>query len=107
MNELDDFKIRLQRGPWGGGYDIMVMKKPRDSNNMLIIDSVEIISVEPGCIIEPLFSLNRTDTQVLMDDLWDAGVRPSEGSGSAGALKATQNHLEDMRTIALDAIKRI
>lgn len=37
--------------------------------------------------------------QKLMDDLWDCGLRPSEGSGSAGQLAATQRHLEDMRKL--------
>jgi len=34
-----------------------------------------------------------------MDSLWDCGLRPSEGTGSAGALSATQKHLDDMRKI--------
>lgn len=37
--------------------------------------------------------------QKLMDDLWDCGLRPSEGAGSAGQLAATQKHLGDMRKI--------
>jgi len=37
--------------------------------------------------------------QVLMDDLWECGIRPSEGQGSAGQLKAVQDHLTDMRKI--------
>lgn len=45
----------------------------------------------------PTFSLTQEAAQVLMDQLWDCGLRPSEGSGSAGALLATQKHLEDMR----------
>jgi len=44
--------------------------------------------------------IQRTNVlQVMMDDLWNCGVRPTEGSGSAGSLKATQNHLEDMRKL--------
>lgn len=43
--------------------------------------------------------------QVLMDELWDRGFRPSEGLGSAGALAATQQHLEDMRRIAFRYIE--
>lgn len=49
--------------------------------------------------------LNATYAQKLMDDLWDCGVRPSEGSGSVGSLKATQVHLQDMRKIAFDRLK--
>jgi len=43
----------------------------------------------------PLVKLSQTEAQVLMDSLWDCGLRPSEGSGSAGAMLATQQHLAD------------
>lgn len=47
----------------------------------------------------PILSISNTAAQQLMDDLWMCGLRPSEGSGSAGALLAVQRHLEDMRTL--------
>jgi len=42
------------------------------------------------------------EAQALMDRLWSAGLRPTEGAGSAGALSATQQHLEDMRKIVFE-----
>ncbi|KKN40725.1 hypothetical protein LCGC14_0730330 [marine sediment metagenome] len=50
--------------------------------------------------LKPFLELEKHNAQKLMDDLWDCGLRPSEGSGSAGALKKTENHLADMRKIA-------
>jgi hypothetical protein len=44
--------------------------------------------------------LDPNEAQTLMDDLWQAGLRPSEGSGSAGSLAATERHLADMQKIA-------
>lgn len=44
--------------------------------------------------------LDTTDAQQLMDELWHCGLRPSEGTGSAGSLAATERHLADMRTVA-------
>lgn len=44
-------------------------------------------------------TLTNGEAQILMDDLWLTGLRPSEGSGSAGSLKATQSHLADLKTI--------
>jgi hypothetical protein len=44
-------------------------------------------------------TLTREQAQLLMDDLWNCGLRPSEGSGSAGAMKAVQEHLADMKKI--------
>lgn len=47
----------------------------------------------------PTVQLEKHAAQKLMDDLWDCGLRPSEGSGSAGQLAAVQNHLEDCRKL--------
>lgn len=53
----------------------------------------------------PALSLPVTAAQELMDELWVCGVRPSEGTGSAGALAATQAHLQDMKRIAFHSLK--
>ena len=50
-------------------------------------------------------TLESDQAQILMDDLWNCGLRPSEGSGSAGAMKAVQDHLADMKKIAFHAVK--
>lgn len=47
----------------------------------------------------PFVTLDKSEAQILMDDLWQTGLRPSEGTGSAGSLKATQEHLKDLRTV--------
>lgn len=61
--------------------------------------SMTMDKYQPGSRIEPLFTLDKQAAQILMDDLWNAGIRPTEGSGSAGSLAATQVHLGDMRKI--------
>ena len=47
----------------------------------------------------PFLSLRPEEAQALMDVLWDCGLRPSEGTGSAGSLRAVERHLEDMRAL--------
>ena len=54
---------------------------------------------ERGMPIAPALCLTQTEAQELMDELWRVGLRPTEGTGSAGALAATQRHLEDMRAL--------
>lgn len=48
---------------------------------------------------QPTTYLRMENAQALMDDLWKIGFRPSEGTGSAGSLKATENHLKDMQQL--------
>ena len=67
---------------------------------------IEILDpISPDCTTYPEVTLSPTEAQVLMDSLWDCGIRPSEGSGSAGALQATQKHLDDMRKIAFSKLE--
>ncbi len=47
----------------------------------------------------PALILNRDAAQALIDELWSVGVRPTEGTGSAGSLAATERHLADMRAL--------
>jgi len=62
---------------------------------------------DAGSYIEPTLRMEMHNAQYLMDQLWECGLRPSEGTGSAGALAATQAHLNDMKEIAFDLLKRL
>lgn len=55
-----------------------------------------------GMPVKSSLEIEPEVAQVLMDDLWRCGLRPTEGSGSAGALAATERHLEDMRTLVFE-----
>ena len=60
--------------------------------------------VERGIAVEPFLRLGLLPAQALMDSLWDCGIRPTQGKGSAGQLEAVKYHLEDMRGIAHNAM---
>ena len=56
-------------------------------------------------LVDPFMVMSLETAQLLMDELWNCGLRPSEGTGSAGSLAATERHLKDMKTIAFHALK--
>ena len=88
------FQVRAHSAPWNDGVEFLARDGVR------IGRPIEMdIPVNEAISCEPTFSLPMEGAQVLMDDLWHAGLRPTEGSGSAGSLAATQRHLEDMRTL--------
>ena len=64
------------------------------------------VEVEEGAIPPVAIRLSTLEAQALMDRLWKAGLRPTEGSGSAGALAATERHLTDMQTLVFEKPKR-
>jgi hypothetical protein len=51
------------------------------------------------------FRLSRAGAQSLMDKLYSLGLRPKESAYFNPALRATQEHLEDMRAIAFTKIE--
>lgn len=48
---------------------------------------------------EPMLRLDWEDAQRLADELWQAGVRPTQGKQSEGVTGAQTRHLDDMRAI--------
>jgi hypothetical protein len=54
----------------------------------------------------PLFDISNDAAQKLFDQLYDLGFRQTD-VGTAGHLKATEKHLEDMRKIAFDQLDRL
>ena len=56
------------------------------------------LQTAPLCVLDPAAA------KMLMDSLWAAGIRPSDGEGSAGQLGAVQRHLADMQAIAFAKI---
>lgn len=62
----------------------------------IVMTTQEVTAVEPSDVL----TVPRETAQELMDSLWQCGLRPSEGSGSAGSLKATQDHLKDMQELS-------
>ena len=83
-----------------GGVNVYVGRNRDGGEIAEIAEDIIFKKHDMAITSNPLFSLSPTQSQALMDNLWDCGLRPSEGSGSAGAMKATQNHLEDMRKLA-------
>ena len=87
-------ELRAQSAPWSSGVQIALIDGEKHAVR------IEYEKYEDGMETPSFISLGRTEAQVLMDDLWASGYRPTEGAGSAGSLRATEKHLADMRKIA-------
>ncbi len=67
------------------------------------VQGFECVQVDKGTIPPVALQLQDCQAQDLMDKLWMAGLRPTEGKGSAGALAATERHLEDMQKLVFES----
>jgi hypothetical protein len=69
-----------------------------------VAEPIKMVPREEAEYRPPTLELNSATAQSLMDALWQCGCRPTEGTGSAGSLAATQRHLEDMRALVFQHV---
>lgn len=94
----EKFNIRAMAAPWKNGVELLI-KEDLPDGRIGIVDNFTVLTYRKGEQFQPSLKIGYDEAQVLMDDLWNAGIRPTEGTGSAGSLKATENHLKDMRKL--------
>lgn len=97
---MQEFKMRASRARISMGADKIEFYAFQDGDGgSYAAEPLSLKQHNKFDSVLPFYTLSISESQVIMDDLWSAGIRPSEGSGSAGSLKATQDHLADMKTI--------
>ena len=96
-----DILILAQKEPFRRGISLVITTRGYDQ----IARPVEMVPVEQREAMVPAVTISEEAAQKLMDELWTCGLRPSEGSGSAGMLAATQRHLADMQKIVSKSLK--
>lgn len=94
----EGIQVRAQAAPWNRAIELLV--RQGGSHGLYVVWHQE----PEGKRVDPTLCLDLTAAQTLMDDLWNAGLRPTEGSGSAGSLRSTEKHLADMRKIAFKGL---
>lgn len=106
---MDSLRVRAERRmQWDDCFALHILRllPERRSNGDVYMEpqqsynrDFQLVPLERGRASDPAIILDYHEAQRLMDDLFAGGLRPSEGSGSAGALAATQSHLNDLRTL--------
>jgi len=86
-------EVRATMAPWYNGVEFLIRQGYSTAEPIVMKERTV------GDICNHTFKLGYCEAQTLMDDLWTAGLRPTEGTGSAGSLAATERHLQDMRTL--------
>ena len=103
---MRDSRLIFQaRKKWVGldGIEISGVERHNDGS-MGAIEGLTHFPVDAGTEVHPFMEMTTAEAVGLMDELWNLGIRPSDGNGSAGQLAATEKHLEDMRTIAFKGL---
>jgi len=100
---MEKLEICANLNPWSRDIEISVFSFSKDAR--FIAKPLVMEREEAGKYITPTALLTLRQAQQLVDELYRCGIRPSNGSGSAGSLAATEAQLKDMRTIAFKLLK--
>ncbi len=96
----NNMKILAHKPPWSNSIELLIKDGESVATNIIMT------KFDRDVYVDPSLKLSNESAQLLIDELWKAGLRPSEGTGIAGSLKATERHLEDMRTLVFKEIKQ-
>jgi hypothetical protein len=89
-----------QRVPLSAAIELFMAQ--RSGKKVSLAETVVMRELAEGEVARPFMTMDVTEAQTLMDELWHCGLRPSEGTGSAGSLAATERHLADMRKLVFE-----
>jgi len=92
-------EIMARREDWDLGISLYA-RQVTVGDGFVVAQPMVFEKHNPNLVSPPFLRLEIEAAQQFMDELWRVGLRPTEGTGSAGSLKATERHLADMRTIA-------
>ena len=103
-----DWQIDVVRRPIRRSIDFYLWRFTSRERSATEVVSGLVTEPEPALLADsvagPAFSLAHEQAQRLMDDLWRAGVRPSD-EGTVGQLEAMRAHIKDLQKIVFDTPK--
>ena len=101
MIDSNPLRFRVNREPWDAGYKMLMGTENHREGTFSVCTELKFERFDNGMAIPESAGIALTErgAQSLMDELWNAGIRPASGEGSVGQIGATEKHLEDMRKI--------
>lgn len=106
MNQLET-EVRAHKDPWSKTVKVAVLAYDYQAKKCYVAELLKMVEFPECTSPKPTFDMTGGQAQRLMDDLWDCGIRPSEGSGSAGQLVSIQAHLKDMQTLTFKLVDEL
>lgn len=90
-------EFRLVQNPaWFNDFGLQIF----DRENKFIGKELVLEKAEEGYRLPYVVEqINKQQLINLIDQLWNIGIRPSNGAGDANAMEAIKYHLEDFRRL--------
>lgn len=96
----------LQRNPAYRGISLFITDDSLvPQNEIAVATNITFEVIQSHHVPQPLTTLELNEAQELMDELWNCGIRPTDGAGSAGAMQRAENHIKDLQKITYKLLK--
>lgn len=94
-------EVFVQREPFFRGIRLWITERRWEPGRQTrhVAQVVNMVPTTEGQEPKETISLGDEQAQQFMDELWRVGFRPTEGTGSAGSLAATERHLKDLQRL--------
>lgn len=93
-------EIRAQRIDYGNVIGFAIIDHNKELRQVYACGSLTMHEIDDSMPVPTAFELRPEQAIQLMDDLWRAGIRPTENSDTTPAV---QRHLNDMRKLVESA----
>lgn len=93
----EDIKVRAQAVNFRDAVEFIIRQKQSDGKIALAEPIIMKSHNPPFLHCPPTFSLSLTSAQILMDDLWNCGLRPTEARDGNEVIAAIKAHLADVQ----------
>lgn len=99
-------KFYARREQWSDSVDLYIVDQEGDHTRRAEVSfSLGEPVLRGSAVFAPSWSMVGRDAQMLLDALWEAGLRPNDGSGSGAQVSALKDHLKDLQRIVFDKEK--
>jgi hypothetical protein len=96
-----DGKVSINIAPphWDNRFSVWLTHESGDGVTRVAPTCV-FAPVTEGEAMPPTFVLHQEQAQALFNQLWNMGLRPNDGGGSAVHVQAMKEHIADLRKVA-------
>lgn len=104
----EGFRFQVRENLAQGVYDLLAARVLPDGRLEVITSFTVHTLGEGSAVTGPCMQLNVGEAQRLIDELWRAGLRPTDqrDHGTTGHVKALEHHAEVMEAIATGLLRR-
>lgn len=98
---LDELVIYANHEPIQAGFSVwLIAKSSEDPDHVGIVTNLTMENVHRAeATPQPTFVLKDEAARNLMDQLWNAGLRPTNYEDLRGEISAQREHIKDLRSL--------